>query len=691
MRNINVLLFISFFILAFVGCSDVGYRTIDLNDETNYSITFESQGGSPCKIAMGKISENITFPSTTRDGYTFSGWFTASSGGTKVGEANGKYKIAGDITLYAQWTKIQYYTIIFDSQSGSNCETKTVQSGESINLPSTTRDGYTFSGWFTASSGGTKVGEANGKYKVVGDITLYAQWKHNEIVLPDYTIIFDSQGGSNCPDIPAKNGESITLPGTSKINHKFSGWFSSPADGTKIGDAGDKYIVTDNKTLYANWEQNEVTLPSYTITFDSQDGSNCPDIPAHIGDIITLPSTSRSGYTFNGWFTLSSGGNKANEQYTVIGDITLYAQWTKIQYYTITFDAQGGNTCSSITVQSGQNITLPNTSRSNYTFLGWFTSSSGGNRVESPYQVIGDGTLYAQWTEVIQYTVSFNSQGGTSCLQQTVKSGENINLPFTSRSGYTFNGWFTQAAGGTKIGDAGSSYTVTKNITLYAQWIQETPTYTVSFDTHGGSNFSDIFAHEGDNITLPTPTRSGYTFNGWFTQAAGGAKIGNGGGSYAVVSDITLHAQWTQIIENYTITFNSQSGTTCASQTVPSGQNITLPNTTRDHYTFNGWYTSSIGGTRVGGSGDSYTVTGSMTLYAQWTATKYTVKLVVSQSGTDLGTQFEAEYGTLIPLPPAFGGGSNFLGWSETPAGAVVYNAWDIYTVVGDKTLYARW
>jgi uncharacterized repeat protein (TIGR02543 family) len=192
------------------------------------------------------------------------------------------------------------------------------------------------------------------------------------------------------------------------------------------------------------------------------------------------------------------------------------------------------------------------------------------------------------------------------------------------------NGWYTAPGGGTKIGNAGDSYTVTEDIILYAQWTAstgggtsgtdggETTTHTIVFNARGGSSIAGQNAASGSSITLPTTTRNGYTLNGWYTAPGGGTKIGNAGDSYTVTGDIILYAQWTVII--YTVTFNANGGNSVSAQSAAFGSSIALPDTTRnDAYTLEGWYTASSGGTKIGNAGDSYTVSGNITLYAQWT------------------------------------------------------------------------
>jgi uncharacterized repeat protein (TIGR02543 family) len=143
----------------------------------------------------------------------------------------------------------------------------------------------------------------------------------------------------------------------------------------------------------------------------------------------------------------------------------------------------------------------------------------------SPSSPSGSGTTY---------TITFNGNGGSSPSSQTVNADDFTTLPSTTRSGHTFDGWYTSSNGGTWVGDAGDSYTPSADITLYAQWTQSGgggTTYTVTFDGNGGSSPSSKIVNAGSSTTLPSTTRSGYTLNGWYTASSGGTTAGEAGDS----------------------------------------------------------------------------------------------------------------------------------------------------------------
>ena len=204
-----------------------------------------------------------------------------------------------------------------------------------------------------------------------------------------------------------------------------------------------------------------------------------------------LAITTRTGHTFNGWFTAATGGTLVTSASTVdiTADQTLFAQWTA-SIYTVTFDANGGDTPSLASKPVTYDATygeLATTARTGHTFNGWFTAAIGGTLVTSAstVDITADQTLFAQWT-ASTYTVTFDANGGDppSPTNKPVTYDSTYGeLATTARTGHTFNGWFTAASGGTLVTSA-STVDITADQTLFAQWTAST--YTVTFDANGG-------------------------------------------------------------------------------------------------------------------------------------------------------------------------------------------------------------
>ena len=218
---------------------------------------------------------------------------------------------------------------------------------------------------------------------------------------------------------------------------------------------------------------------------------------------------------------------------------------------TVTLDPRGGTVNPTIMqVLHGDEVgALPTPAKANHTFSGWWTTpAAGGTQITAITTITGNMTVYARWTQnqqppPTQYTITFNPQGGSVVAARTVQDGQAIGeLPTPTRTSHTFAGWWTQASGGTQITAA---FVPTGNITLHARWTQNQPppqNHTITFNSQGGSAVAARTVTAGQAIgTLPTPTRTNYTFNGWWTQATGGIQVS---ATTVVNNNLTLHARW---------------------------------------------------------------------------------------------------------------------------------------------------
>ena len=260
-----------------------------------------------------------------------------------------------------------------------------------------------------------------------------------------------------------------------------------------------------------------------------------------------------------------------------------------------------------------------------------FQVKSGNVKIDNEYSTSitvtmpeSDLIIEAVYETIPTYKVTFNSNGGTvsGTGTKTVTSGEKYGtLPTATKSGYTFDGWYTSGSGGTRITE-NTTVSLTGNQTLYAHWTEKT--YTVTFNANGGnlSGNSYITVKTGSRYgTLPTATKSGYTFDGWYTSGSGGTRITENT-TVSLTGNQTLYAHWTE--KTYTVTFNANGGNLSGNSyiTVKTGSRYgTLPTATRNSYTFDGWYTSENGGTKIT-ENTTVSLTGNQTLYAHWIAVK---------------------------------------------------------------------
>ena len=460
----------------------------------------------------------------TRAGYTQVGWATVD-GGEKVYDFEDIYTKNEALTLYPVWNTNKY-TITFDTNGGSEIAPITQDYGTEITAPDNpTRKGYTFKGW------DKEIPET----MPAENITVKAQWEINQ-----YTITFDTNGGSEIAPITQDYGTEITAPDNpTRKGYTFKGWDKEIP----------KTMPAENITLKAQWEINQ-----YTITFDTNGGSEIAPITQDYGTEITAPANpTRKGYTFKGW-------DKEIPKTMPAENITVKAQW-EVNQYTITFDTNGGSEIAPITQDYGTEITAPdNPTRKGYTFKGWDKEIPRTMPVENI-------TVKAQW-EINQYTITFDTNGGSEIAPITQDYGTEITAPDNpTRKGYTFKGWDKEIP----------ETMPAENMTVKAQW--KINQYKITFDTNGGSEIAPITQDYGTEITTPdNPTRKGYTFKGWDKEIP----------KTMLAENITVKAQWE--INQYTITFDTNGGSEIAPITQDYGTEITAPdNPTRKGYTFKGW------------------------------------------------------------------------------------------------------
>ena len=426
------------------------------------------------------------------------------------------------------------------------------------------------------------------------------------------TISFSGNGATSgfMESIQGAIGQSATIPnvGFSRTGYTFTGWNTSPdGTGTAYRPNATIQFAAQNITLYAQWK-----VRSYSVNFDSNGGSAVASQSVKYGSKASRPTDpTRAGHTFQGWYTSRDGGARYDFNQTVTGDVTLYAHWS-VNSYTLAFDGNGGKASeSSRKVQYGNQYgTLPTATRTGYAFQGWYTARSDGSQVSSSTTMeAANTTVYAHWT-VNTYTVSFDSNGGSAVASQSVRYGSKATQPANpTRAGHTFQGWYTARSGGSKY-DFGTA--VTGDVTLYAHW--SVNSYTLTFDGNGGkpSEASRTVAYGGQYGSLPTATRTGYAFQGWYTARDGGTKVSPS--TTMGAADTTLYARWS--VNSYTVSFDSDGGSNVPAQKVRYGSKASRPaDPTRAGHTFQGWYTSRDGGSKY----DFGTaVTGDVTLHAHW-------------------------------------------------------------------------
>ena len=370
--------------------------------------------------------------------------------------------------------------------------------------------------------------------------------------------------GNSSEDIQiiVKTGSEFTVPasdGLTRPDGNTGSYFMWLGSNGKLYAPGAS-VPADVTELTVQW-----TAPTYAVTLNTNGGTinngNVTECTYGVG--ATLPTdVTRTGYTFKGWYY---NENLTGSPVTAIGDTETgnkeyWAKW-EINQYTVTVKPENGEADITITQDYGTPITAPaDPIREGYTFIGWDRDIPKTMPAENI-------TVTAQW-EINQYTITFDTNGGSEIAPITQDYGTEITAPDNpTRKGYTFKGWDKEIP----------ETMPAENITVTAQW--EINRYTITFDTAGGSEIAPITQDYGTNITAPAnPTRKGYTFKGWDKEIPETMPAEN----------ITVKAQWE--INQYTIAFVTNGGSEIAPITQDYGTKITAPaDPTREGYTFIGW------------------------------------------------------------------------------------------------------
>ena len=397
---------------------------------------------------------------------------------------------------------IPTYIVSYDANGGS-CATAS-ENASSVALPTPTRDGYTFNGWYTAATGGTLVGAAGDSYAPSADITLYAQWTENAVDPGDCKTYVLWHNASDAPQNGIEQSSRFTFAESLKGSNGLT-------EENVMTIAGKDYTASKRSSSFAS-------TFSFSVT-----NNNTATLYLHI----------------------KRGGS----------DRVIHVSNGSLEYK-ITLDVEGYKTYSISDLSSGEwTVTCCDkkgeAGKSYYVaMLGLYECSVVSTPCTNPVVttqpantaiLVGEATLLAcaadkgsyQW-----YNATENTAAGTGAAGTMVSAG----------AGYNAGGWTTPifATAGSYsyycVITDGECSVQTNTVTVMVN-SASLPTYTVTYDANGGS--CSTTSENASSVALPTPTRDGYTFNGWYTAATGGTLVGAAGDSYTPSADITLYAQWT--------------------------------------------------------------------------------------------------------------------------------------------------
>jgi uncharacterized repeat protein (TIGR02543 family) len=700
--------------------------------KVNFDLNGHS-GTTPASVTAmpgDKLDFPVPVPVSDSPSYRFSAWCRDPDGYDPWNFSNDKAP-PHDMTLYAGWSFVGY-TITFDLNGLSEDAVTPVPveqntwPGERIYEPAPpTTSGYAFGGgWYfdKACTPGNTWDFAN--TLVTKSAVLYAKWD-----IESYSVTFDMNGKSGTP--PSPSSETVTFGALvpqptdpAATGYVFTGWYRDDNATQKWGFPSDR-MPAKTLTLYAGWRADNAVRVSFNMNgHGDAPADQWVELGGTVDEPLLVPVV--EGYDFGGWYAdkpcttlwVFGGGGT-----TVTADTAIYAKWTAKPPHTARFDlnGHGGDTPpSDQNAHYGEllNEPAPAPSEAGYTFLGWYKDREAKGKWVFVNDTMPDDdlTLYAGWRDNSSFKVLFDPNlpvgaklSGTPPPSVWVLPGAHAPEPgpAPAAAGYTFGGWYRDAAcspGG--LWDfAGMS--VNGTLTLYAKW---TPApCTVYFNTDNKSAaIASVTAYLGDKLKAPaTPSALGFEFKGWYTSNDDGSQgpfWDFGTDTVPAADTLVLTALWAPA-GSYEVSFdlNTSPGGFVGdpSGLVPPAVQWLVPGDWADEpvvaaegQDIEGWYTTDAAFTPAtlwdftnGTVGNS-----DMKLYAKWAPRVYELSYELNGHATAAMPGGAVTYGALLTrvTPPAMSGWEFTAWYGDMP----LHTRWDFATETmpaHNVTLYAGW
>ncbi len=566
--------------------------------------------------------------------------------------------------------------------------------GSTVTLTATDKDeNYFFIGWYNGD--GLVSEEKTITFKVEKDV-VYA------VKYGCYTLTADKNinGGtvSDYSGTPVKEGKQITITANTAAGYTFVGWYNGE-------------VLLTNELSYT------FTMPKENVTYTAKwvkvaaesDNTSAGTVTAlngryKVGDEVTVTATTKSGYTFVGWFNddelLSSKLSYTFAMPAV--DTTLTAKWTKV---TLSRNNTYAGTISSLSGKYvvGEEVTITASTYNGYTFVGWYEDDKFlTNELSYSFKMPSTETTFtAQWIECpVTLEKSITSAGDVSGLSGPTRVGEEVTITARTNSGYTWIGWYDGETELTKE----LSYTFVMSATektFTAQWESYTITTAIG-EVRGGSITSmyNVRTTAGESVTIKATTSNGYMWMGWHN----GETLVSSNQEYTFAmpaENIIYTAKWLACPVTLEQNIEEAGSVSGMGNTTTVGEEITITAATNDGYTWLGWYNGEILLTKEA----HYTFTmptESITYTAYWAA--YTLTTAVNNTNAGTITTYESykiSAGEEITIEANTNDGYTFIGWYDgdallsenevfeftMPAESVTYTAkWNAYTLTVNGT-----
>ena len=531
------------------------------------SVSFNLQGhGSPIDSQVVNTGDKVIKPADPTDtNFTFAGWYKES---TCENEWNFDTETiqAGQtsVTIYAKWEE-KYNIVNFHMGTGESISVAnpyTRYYTQTFTLPTPTKTGYEFVGWYD-NSGLTGTSITSISNNTNATIDLYPKWNEKS-----YNVSFNLDGGTLPGGVSnptsRKYTDSYNLPTPTKTGYTFKKWHKDSASGEEISSIAAN--TASAVTVYAEWGENTYKVNWY-LNGGTIDNSYTKVDDRLYTQSITLPTSTqitKEFYDFEGWY---DNNNFTGSPITTLagsydGEYYVFAKWDGEQY-NITYDLDGGSFVGGYVAQTvhdyNTTVDLPpsdKVEKIGWTFKGWYDNPSfTGNAITTiPASITTDSNIYAKW-EVNRYSITYVENGGTYVGGYTpIRSRaytDYITLPDYSnivKEYFNFRGWYdNDSFAGSSVANIPASSLVGDK-TFYANWEMDSAyagtTVYLRFDSNGGNGtMADIPYTFYDEASVPVNefSKAGYTFSNWVDE--NGAVVSS---NFRMVRDVTLKAIWTQ-------------------------------------------------------------------------------------------------------------------------------------------------
>lgn len=651
-----------------------------------YNVSYEYTGDVPVnapKYETKTYEEGTTViieNNPTVEDYIFSGWSTNDADIT-----SGSFDIYNNVVIKGNWIKINYYDVTYKytgdvPTNAPVINTETYEEGTKVAVADTPFvDGYIFSGWTTNDTDISK-----GSFTINNNVVITGEWTK----ILEYTVTYEYVGNipTNVPVYETKtyrDGTTVTVETVPYVEgYIFSGWTSND-----VNISTGSFNIANDVVIVGRWTKINYYNVSYKYTGDVP--ANAPKYETKTykeNSSVNVVETPRvNGYIFNGW--TSTDTDISNGSFTITSDVVITGNWTKINYYDVTYKYTGDVPTTAIlpetkTYEEDETVTVATTPYvEGYIFEGWKTTDE--NISTGSFEIANNVTIIGNWVKINYYDVTYKYEGNiptdlTAPSKVTYKEGTNVIVETTPAvEGYIFSGWSTKDAD-----ISTGSFEIKNDVVITGYWTKINY-YDVSYVYEGevptnAPTYKTKTYEEGTNVVVETaPVIDGYIFSGWTSTDA---DISDG--TFTITKDTVITGNWTKI-NYYTVTYKytgnvPSNAPTIKSQTYAEGTTVNVAKTPNvNDYIFSGWTTNDADITN-----GSFIITKDTIITGNWNKINYTLK--INGNNKMIDGEKQTLKATIIPANP-----NKTVKWSTENSNIVEINplTGDVKAVNPGKTL----